>query len=1137
MGLHKADEKVGRASKLPILAATAFCAARAAFQVWAATTVGSGETLTVTDSNVADYADGISFADATGVVEFNTSSAPTMSITGAGTVKKTYSGDWTMSTQISGFTGDYVLSGGGIVTVSSGTRYYFGAESKTGGALVVKEGNTLYVPNTGSWAVMGNRPVHIAGTGYNSMGAVNTGYAYSTSGDFIKYLVLDGDATFYQNGPNYYNFIEGGEIDLAGHELTLSGNGSFQLRQSSRVSTNGVLRIVGRDSSHMQDLALRTRSNSYSIDSVRADSPFILDDNSRIHFYLDDQSRPKAVCRHLRVDGINAFLNVDGQSSLNARDWTHTNLLAWAGPIVLNETSAPLGLYSTYSEAQLTLSGPVSGIGSLKVTSKNNGRVYLANTNNSYSGYTYFDNVGSATHGNGSVLLASPGSVPNYSSLTTSYGFVSVRLKNRESDDEPLWDGDAIARLANSATWLNNAAVGLDTTYFDGEGEYVMGYPSGIASDRSFGGVGPGNVALTNVATTSESRLNITHGGGVIRIVGDEGRQIHIGSIRVMQPAVNCTNAIVMFDGCDLVYDDESTFQANRYRGLSASERAREVPRIQLKNTHLAPSIITNAWDDATTGAIVAGYALGEAAVEFLPGSVVTGRIVAAGRSYGAHGAFYQRGGSVTVLGNAGSTFSNGSFLGGNVTSGHNHGYYELSGGDMTVCGLFSIGYVERGCFVQTGGTFTLTNAVGSLTMPLMGIGTGNGYGGSLCVFGGTFNASAGRPEINDGYADNSRQFATVSAAGPTAYIDFGGEYNWVNNTATACTLFTMSAGGTIRMQGVHKNNANSTLIVNFNNGTFVPTQDGNSSAEDVFHTYRSDSRWPHGWTDHVIVYSGGMTVDTDGKNGVYTYRPIEGATGGGVSGVVSSPIANICGAPVVRIDGDGYGAVGVADFDSVSNIVRGVKILAPGVGYTYATAKLLYGREPLVSFDCTISENSNTGGFTKKGEGSFILYATNTWGGATTVAGGTLKAGCDWAVPPGSALVLSGGGVMDFNGKTGEVASVTYVAGGGSIANSALVKLPSSSSVTISVDELLAGEKVSFEGDVDLDELSITLTGDTAKLVESDRRYTLVEAEGSISGTVNVATERSLPNGWNFKVVRNQLVLAFSKGMMLIIR
>ena len=1122
MGLQKADEKGGRASKLPILAATAFCAATAAFQVWAATTVGSGETLTVTDSNVADYADGISFADATGVVEFNTSSAPTMNITGAGTIKKTYSGAWTMSKQITNFTGDYVLSGGGMVTVPN-ARYLFGAESATGGSLIIKPDNTLYVPNDAAWAIMGNRPVHIAGTGYNSMGAINTSYAYNTSGDFIKYLYLDDDATLYQNGPKYYNFFEG-KVELNGHELTLLGNGDFQLRQNAKVSTNGVVRICGKDASSNQNFSIRSTSSSLSVDSPWADSPFVLDDNSTLRFYLDSQTRPHAVDRHVRVDGFNSAIGISGQVAQKTLDWSSTNLLALTGPVVLSKTTSSLALFAEDLSTQLTLMGLISGAGSLNVTSSNHGRIYIAATNNTYTGFTYFNNnsVAKKTEGFGSVLLAAPGSVPNYSSLTSDYGFVSLRMKRPEFEGESLWDASSVVRLANEATWLNNSGIGLDTTYWIGEDECKFPWPAGIAAGRFIGGTGPGRVAFTNIITTMENRLNISNGGGTIRIAGDHGRQIHVGQVRVIEPATNCTESVVVFDGCDLVYDEDSDFAANIEKPIS-SLRVRPVPKIVLKDTRLVAGAVTNDWDDAKKGAIIAGGVGGDAAVEILSGSVVTGRIIGAGRTYGGNGAFYQRGGSVTVLGRA-SSIDRGSFLGGSISTGDNHGYYELSGGDMTVCGSFAIGNSEPGYFVQKGGTFTLTNAVGSTATPNLSIGAGNGY------------ARAGQPMISANYT-GKRPFVTVSAAGQNAYIDFGGAYNWVNHNAAACTLFSACSGGTIRTQGLHKEVSGSTLIVNFDNGTWVPTEDGNGSAGDIFHTYRSVSV-DYLPVDHVIVYSGGMTIDTDGKENVYTYRPIEGATGGGVSGVsFDSPIVNIGGAPIVKIDGDGYGAVGVADFDSVSNVVSGVRILAPGVGYTYATASLLYGRSSLATFDCTISENANTGGFTKTGEGSFILYAANTWGGATTVAGGTLKAGCDWAVPPGSALVLSGGGVMDFNGKTGEVASVTYVAGGGSIANSALVKLPSSSSVTISVDELLAGEKVSFEGDVDLDELSITLTGDTAKLVESDRRYTLVEAEGSISGTVNVATERSLPNGWNFKVVRNQLVLALSKGMRLIIR
>lgn len=450
--------------------------------------------------------------------------------------------------------------------------------------------------------------------------------------------------------------------------------------------------------------------------------------------------------------------------------------------------------------------------------------------------------------------------------------------------------------------------------------------------------------------------------------------------------------------------------------------------------------------------------------------------------------------------------------------------------------GNFVIGYLNRGYFVQTGGSFVLTNAVGSSAQPQVSIGSGNGYGGSLCVFGGTFDVGAGRTSVNTSGSRDANPFSTVSVAGPTAYLNFGADANCPGNSDTAVTLFTMCGGGRMRTRGFYKGNTNSTLIVNFNNGTFVPTQNGNDGAQDVFHNYRTYSTYANRQVDHIIVCPGGMTIDTDGKTGVYTYQVLEGATGGGVSGVLSTPIHNIGVAPVVRIYGDGYGAVGVADFDSVSNVVKGVKILAPGVGYTYATASLFLDRAVLVSYDCTIAENVNTGGFTKKGEGSFILYATNTWGGATSVAGGTLKAGCDWAVPPGTDLVLSDGGVMDFNGKTGEVASVTYGAGGGSISNAALVKMPNSASITISVDDLLAGKKVPFAGDVNLDALDVTLTGDLGKLVESDRRYTLIEAGGTLSGSINVVTEEPLPDFWSFKIRGSRLQLVFSKGTVLIV-
>lgn len=622
--------RVGRAFALSItLAISALLAHGAVY------TVATDETLVVNNANVSTFADGIAFADATGVVEFETSSAPTMNITGAGTVKKTYSGAWTMSKQITGFTGDYVLQGGGVVTVSSGTQYYFGAESETGGSLVIKPNNTLYVPNTGNWNVMGSRPVHIAGTGYNSMGAVNTGYAYSTSASFIKYLHLDDDALLYINGPAFYQFFTNAKIHLNGHELTLGGNGDLQLLGTTTVSTNGSIRIRGVNASKRSRLTLRSVSANFSVNSPYDDSPFILDDYAQICFYVDGTSKTRLANRPLWVKGANSRLGTAYQSAKYPPDWVSTNTLNWAGPVIFKESGSVLSLYANFPYYQLTVGGQISGDGSVKIlggTEWNSGRVYLANTNNTYTGYTYVDNSGNVNWEYGSFLAAGPNTIPNYSSLTCSYGFVSVKLKERESVSESLWDVDSITRLANEGTWLNYAAVGLDTTYSDGP--YTMPWPSGVAADRFVGGSGPGEVVFTNVATTAENRLHLMHGGGVLRIKGTPGRQVHVGDIRVIEPTTNCTESTVFFDGADIAFDSNSLFSVGLCRGKTSN--GAPVPKVAMKDVRFTAGPLTNVWDDVATGAICcAPYCAGYGALEILDGCAITGRVVVGGRIWG----------------------------------------------------------------------------------------------------------------------------------------------------------------------------------------------------------------------------------------------------------------------------------------------------------------------------------------------------------------------------------------------------------------------------------------------------------------------------------------------------------------------
>ena len=225
-------------------------------------------------------------------------------------------------------------------------------------------------------------------------------------------------------------------------------------------------------------------------------------------------------------------------------------------------------------------------------------------------------------------------------------------------------------------------------------------------------------------------------------------------------------------------------------------------------------------------------------------------------------------------------------------------------------------------------------------------------------------------------------------------------------------------------------------MAVGFNGGTFKTGADSKA----IFH---DSSSWLHGSAaytiDHVIVYSGGMTVDTDGKTGNFIDAPLEGASGGGVTAVEFS-VSDLPAAyrdfhvpPYISITGDGVGATAAIDWDPVTRTINGVTILSAGIGYTHATADFHLGTPDnssgrqlySVKLPCTIAANTNTGSFTKKGEGDLTLEAVNTYGGDTVLAGGVLRVAVTGALPDGSALVPHGGILEVASGVTlpGEIA------------------------------------------------------------------------------------------------------------------
>jgi len=199
-----------------------------------------------------------------------------------------------------------------------------------------------------------------------------------------------------------------------------------------------------------------------------------------------------------------------------------------------------------------------------------------------------------------------------------------------------------------------------------------------------------------------------------------------------------------------------------------------------------------------------------------------------------------------------------------------------------------------------------------------------------------------------------------------------------------------------------------SIAYLNFNGGTFRARTAGNLFGTGI------------NTLDGVYVYPGGATIDTTNL-AVTANANLRTPSGNGVSGITIVPRGGYIGPPMVNISGGGgAGATALANFDSSSGFVTGVTITSPGYDYTTAPTVTLSGGgtnlQTLVT-GVTLAPNTS-GGLTKQGNGMLTLTGTNTYGGATTLAAGTLKLGNALALPAGTAVTFSGG-ALDLNGLT----------------------------------------------------------------------------------------------------------------------
>ena len=502
---------------------------------------------------------------------------------------------------------------------------------------------------------------------------------------------------------------------------------------------------------------------------------------------------------------------------------------------------------------------------------------------------------------------------------------------------------------------------------------------------------------------------------------------------------------------------------------------------------------------------------------------------------------YYQHGGEVSLVGDDIIGSQTHYFPGSN-----NRFYYSLEGGNYTHAGCNDVrfassdGSASYGVFAQSGGTNTVRRN-GLFHMYTRS---------SQALYyqtGGLFLADYA--QVNIGKVNWE---SASDVCGGRGYMTFDGPdalatlNHWSNNTSfslcernNSLAEINVNNGATLDMNGMTKavRGRTSTTI---SSADYVGTRvrvNLNGGRIRLGTTHDSDTIFRNftAGTDHVRIYAGGATINTQPTN----WRTwsvgaaLEAPAGNGVESIeLSDEMKALAaweytGAPWVEIvdpSGVGTGATAVAVFDTTLGKVTGIRIMNRGENYPAAgvVANVFGGGYPnAFTLPCTVTPNVS-GGLTKEGSGTLLLDAVNTYTGPTTLAGGTIKFGVDGAIRAESRFILAGG-TLDMDGKTlsdgatavtdwGVDVAFAKKNGVGAYTN---LEFPAGSTLTV-----LGADTLPAEGEDD--EL---------------KRVNILKVSGSLVNCPELTFDRPVTKGWHVRWVGQTLRAARDIGGMLIIR
>ncbi|MCS7090006.1 MAG: autotransporter-associated beta strand repeat-containing protein [Verrucomicrobiota bacterium] len=358
-------------------------------------------------------------------------------------------------------------------------------------------------------------------------------------------------------------------------------------------------------------------------------------------------------------------------------------------------------------------------------------------------------------------------------------------------------------------------------------------------------------------------------------------------------------------------------------------------------------------------------------------------------------GALWQNGGAVIGTGPNANEWCIG---GENGASASAYGFYALLDG-MLVCPFnFQVGRYGYGLLYQSGGTNRQSGWCDTARFA--------GSYGVTWFSGGRFLHDGlntrymigenGRGEVSLTHAaDVETVRPTVFANGQALLVLKGGTMTVPGFEKWAGQAYLAWDGGTLRARADHP--------------AFLP-----ASVNDV------------------RIFAGGAIVDTAGYE-ITLQPPLQAPVGQGVRSIpIVSPGSGYIGAPIVQIQGDGQGAMAVAQVDPLSGRLTNILITCPGYGYSYAVALLVGGgtADPAV-VGTPVLAGVSSGGLTKRGAGTLTLGGANTYTGPTVVESGRLRVSSDHL--GGGAFDVAAGATLAVRRGSGATLNLASLAVGGS--------------------------------------------------------------------------------------------------------